>query len=339
MIYFFVLLIIIYLINVKLNFKGLNKDYMSKYNTTILNGVFVMIVFFSHFLSYNPNLDSFSVPLKFITSKIGQLMVTPFLFYSGFGIYESIKKNKVKYIDSFFKKRFVITLLNFMIAVMLFLILGLILSKNYPIKTIVLSFIGLESLGNSNWYMFTIFNLYLFVLFSFKLFQGENKNNLIIITILSLVYIYFINIFKDSFWVDTVLCFVFGMWYSFFKDKIDKFVMKNFKSYIGTLIITFLIFIIFYHEKTNIYIHNLLSLTFIFIINLISMKVTSNSKILLFLGNHVFWIYILQRIPMIIFEGKLNIYVYFFSSFIITLILSVILKNITSRLWKKIFSF
>ncbi len=336
MVFIFLLLIVIYLISIKINFKDLNFNYIDRSNTTIINGIFVVIVFFSHFLSYNTNLNIYDKSLNFIIIKLGQLIVATFLFYSGFGIYEKIKKNKEQYIDSFFKKRFIPTFLNFWVAILLFLLLNLVLKRTYSIKNILLSFIGWESIGNSNWYMFAIFYLYLSVLFSFKLFKGEDKYNLIIITILTFIYVYYINIYRFPHWCTTILCFVGGMWYSFFKDKIDAFVMRNFKSYIGTIIISGLLLLIFYHERSNIYIHNLLSITFVFMINLFNMKVTSNSKILLFLGKNVFWIYILQRISMIIFQNRLNIYLYFIICLSITLVLAIILKNITSKLWNKL---
>ena len=43
------------------------------------------------------------------------LMVTMFLFYSGYGVFESIKKKKEKYINTIPKRRFLKTLINFAI--------------------------------------------------------------------------------------------------------------------------------------------------------------------------------------------------------------------------------
>ena len=67
MIILFIFLILIYFINLKFDLKNFNYEYLEKKNTTIINGLFVIIVFFS-------------------LGKIGQLMDTPFLFYSGYGI-------------------------------------------------------------------------------------------------------------------------------------------------------------------------------------------------------------------------------------------------------------
>ena len=73
-----------------------NKDYLDKNMTTTINGMFVITVFFSHFLTYIENTNIYDQYLINILHFIGQLMVTSFLFYSGYGIYESIK-NKPLY--------------------------------------------------------------------------------------------------------------------------------------------------------------------------------------------------------------------------------------------------
>lgn len=59
-----------------MNFKrALNKE-----QTTCINGIFVLFVFLSHFGQYE------TMPWNNLLLAIGQLMVAPFLFYSGYGI-------------------------------------------------------------------------------------------------------------------------------------------------------------------------------------------------------------------------------------------------------------
>ena len=71
----------------------------------------------SHFILYKIPLQKNwidSVGVKFIT-KLEQLMVTMFLFYSGYGVMESIKRKGDDYIKSFPKKRILTTLINLFI--------------------------------------------------------------------------------------------------------------------------------------------------------------------------------------------------------------------------------
>lgn len=59
-----------------MNFKrALNKE-----QTTCINGIFVLFVFLSHFGQYE------TMPWNNLLLAIGQLMVAPFLFYSGYGM-------------------------------------------------------------------------------------------------------------------------------------------------------------------------------------------------------------------------------------------------------------
>ena len=66
------------------------------------------------------------------------------------------------------------------------------------------------------------------------------------------------------------------------------------------------------------------------------MKFEYKSKIFNHLGQSVFWIYILQRIPMILFQNRIsNNYIYFSVVCTITLILSEIMYRVTTKIWKQ----
>ena len=117
----FIMLIIILLSSSKIYLKENNNEYISKKQTTIINSMFLIIVFYSHFYTYINDFNQIDLYLRFIFRNVGQLMVTTFLFFSGYGIYESIKKNK-DYKNNFIKKRFFPTYINFAIAIFLFII-------------------------------------------------------------------------------------------------------------------------------------------------------------------------------------------------------------------------
>ena len=160
MIIYLILLFILLMINSKIYLKGHNIDYIDKDNSSHIKGFFILIVFLSHiggYVKFNNYLDTIAVKGIFY---FGQLMVTLFLFYSGYGVYESIKKKKNKYIDNMPKKRILVTLINFDIAVLTFFIVDLIFTKSFSISKLILSLIGWDSFGNSNWYIFIIILLY-----------------------------------------------------------------------------------------------------------------------------------------------------------------------------------
>lgn len=106
MLYIFIAFLIVALIGIKFNkINDIDDEAMSHDRTLMINGFFVALVLFSHFNSYVTYINQFDQIYLKIFLKIGQLMVTTFLFYSGYGIFESIK-NKPNYIDHFLKKGF-----------------------------------------------------------------------------------------------------------------------------------------------------------------------------------------------------------------------------------------
>lgn len=195
MLVFVLLLIVVCLYKIefvnKNNKQSIFQDYLSIEKTTAIKGIFIIIVFIKHindYLVYNNKLDQYAVlPIL----MLGQSIVTMFLFYSGYGVMESIKKKGNSYIKAIPKNRILATLYRFDIALILFFIIGLLIGNTFSFKTILLSMIGWDSLGNSNWYIFVILMLYLFTYISFAAFKGNQLLGVIGTTVLSIVLYYF----------------------------------------------------------------------------------------------------------------------------------------------------
>ena len=88
---YFLLLLFVFLPFPKLQRRGFHEDYLEKNSVLPIKGLFVLFVFFRHsreYFVYDGPLDSVFL---YIDSHMIQLIVSMFLFYSGFGIYESIK--------------------------------------------------------------------------------------------------------------------------------------------------------------------------------------------------------------------------------------------------------
>ena len=279
-------------------------------------------------------MNAYDMALSTIMNSIGQLMVTSFLFYSGFGIYESIKSKK-DYMKTFFKKRFVSTYFNFFVAIFLFILTNLILNNVYDFKTIALSFTGYESIGNSNWYMLCIFFLYLVTMLCFyRKVKLSNIYRIILVMLFSIIYMFVITKFKPDYYASTILCFPCGMLFSYYKDKIDSFLIKN---YYKTFIVILIVLCLSYYLSNlfnNIYTYDLFAIFFILLIVIISMKIKLNNKVYYYFGSNVFYIYILQRIPMMLFNSISNNYLFFAVSLISTLLLSYVIKKITNKMQK-----
>lgn len=157
------------------------KRALDKEQTTCINGIFVVFVFLSHFGQYEV------MPWNGILLAIGQLMVAPFLFFSGYGIMEQIQKRGVSYIDSMPRKRILKFYVHFCMALTIYLVLSFVLGKGYSLSRILLSFTGWSSIGNSNWYVFAILVMYSIVYISFKCFKKQNLSICVLLTLLYIV--------------------------------------------------------------------------------------------------------------------------------------------------------
>lgn len=337
MIYIFTIFILISIVGVSFkNIKNIDNEALTLERTTMINGFFVGVVLFSHFNSYvitNSSIDS----VYYFIFKMGQLMVTTILFYSGYGIYESIK-NKKNYINNFFKNRIVKLFVSVFLSLILYIILNIIIGEEYSIKTILLSPIGLTSIGNSNWFIFATFCMYFSVLISFKIFKKDNLSALLLCLILSFGYIILVMKFLSySCWVNTILCFNAGMFFSYFKESILSFFKNNY-HYFLTFVLLVIIFALATINNYNYFTYEIISLSFVLIIVLISLKVKIGNKVLLWLGKNTFNIYILQRLSYILYQHlgltNYNVYLYFGVSVLTTFVLTYFFDKILKKVYK-----
>lgn len=320
---------------------GFNTGYLSRRDTTAVKGIFVLMVFMSHFTQYYRMSTAFDNPYNWLKSNSGQTVVVMFLLYSGYGIYESVKKKGTDYIKSFPKNRCLKTLLHLDAAVLIYLVFDLLTGQKVTLPNLLLSFVAWKGIGNSNWFMFLIIVQYVLVFISFTVFRKKKINALILETVLSVLFMVVVQRFKQPWWYNTALCFPLGMWFSFFKDKIEKAVMKNNITYAAAFAVTAGIFLLGYLKRREFVFYEIWMLTFALVIVLVTMKVSFGNKVLEWLGNHVFSIYIFQRIPMIFFEDisavSGNRYLYFAVCFIITLVISGLFDKVTGIVDGKIF--
>lgn len=88
----------------------------------------------------------------------------------------------------------------------------------------------------------------------------------------------------------------------------------------------------------NYFTYEIISLSFVLIIVLISLKVKIGNKVLLWLGKNTFNIYILQRLSYILYQylglANYNIYLYFGVSVLTTIVLTYFFDKILKKVYK-----
>lgn len=304
-------------------------DSLSRNNTETWKGFGILIVFIDHIRGYfNQSEPLFSMsidPQLLLAYGLGtKYMVCTFLFFSGYGVTNSIITKGKTYVEAMPQRRLFPTLLNFDIAVCFFLIIDLFLQVDVPIEDFVLSLIAWESIGNSNWYIFAIMCCYIFSYLSF-FFTKNAKYSILIITVLTLFYIAVMGQIKEPWWSNVILSYTGGGLYALFKVEIEK---KMSTIYWLMFFTTLILFALLFKFSSNLLICNLSALVFNFIILLLSMRFTFDNNILRWFGKNLFPIYIYQRIPMLVISNKwpelviFYPYMYFILCLIITIIIA-----------------
>lgn len=337
-----ILLIFCFISLYKIKFCADNIDYISRNQTQRINGFFVFLIFMSHFVTY---IDTSTI--RFIGTYLDirfflkQLVVVTFLFFSGYGMFESFKGKGEKYIDTI-PNRFLKLLLRFDVAVLLFLITNLIIGQEYSLKWIFLSFLGWNSIGNSNWYVFVVLGLYVIMYVVFKILKCKSFPSLVGFTVGSVLFIFVLmKAGKIDGWYNTILSFTAGMWFSYYRQKFELAFKQSKIFYICGLSIVFLFFMICHQYMfDSLLAYEFMGVFFCLSIVFLSKKIYSGNPVLLWLGNHTFSVYILQRIPMILGKqiGLDNYFViYFVICLLVTIVISYFFDIFTYKLESYIF--
>ncbi|MDD6275948.1 MAG: acyltransferase family protein [Clostridia bacterium] len=315
-------------------------DYMSPQKTGAIKGIFVFIVFLSHLRQYIILSSAFYDQIfSYCMALFNQLIVVVFLFYSGYGVYLGIC-NKDDYVKTIPTKRALKVWLHFDIALILFYITGLCIGKDYSVKQLLLSFVGVKSIGNSVWFVFTIIILYLLTYFVFLIAKKHTLIGTAVLTVVTFAAVLVLIKLKgeESWWYNTMMCYPLGMWYAIAKPKIDKHLLPSFKKWLLCTALIGAVFVamrLLYQLYDTQIIFIPMALVFAILVVLLSMRFSINNAVLRWFGKHVFGIYILQRIPMIVFSYfGLNEYpiVFSFLSLTVTLILAEVFDRLMDQL-------
>ena len=246
MIFFLLFLCAVALVNAQIFPQGkFNKEYLSKADTKCIKGFFSIMVLFSHYAQYAALDTVWDAPYVALRGHLDQMIVVPFLFYSGYGIMKSIQKKGKIYVKNIIRKRFPKVWFNFCVAVMCFWAVDIAFGKVHSLKEVLLAFTGWESIGNSNWYIMGILILYILTYFAFH-FISSGKGEIIEIagcTLLTLFTVTVVRIFmevgKPDYYYNTLIIYCIGCWFAVFQQKIESLLLKN--DFIYLLIFTIVV--------------------------------------------------------------------------------------------------
>lgn len=223
-------------------------------------------------------------------------------------------------------------------AILLYVLLNLALGIEMTIPKILLSLFGWSGVGNSSWYIFAILCMYTITYISFMI-DYKTKNNqivgLVVSTLLIGAYVLIVMQFKESQFYNTVLVYAFGMWFAYFKNYVDA-LFRNRKLYYGVLVLTALCFLLTcWLRDVNLLINQAYYLVFIALFVLVTMSVQFSSRFFKWCGDNILCLYILQRLPMILFQQSpwmvSHPYIYFAVCIVVTVGLCLAYKATVMR--------
>lgn len=285
----------------------INADYLSVKNTYAIKGVFVLMVLTGHLSQYvELGRSIMDVPYLLVDGWIAQCIVAPFLFCSGYGIFVSImNKGKLSYVRRIPKYRFLPALLHFDIALVLFLLMNVALGIHYPLTEYLTALLGWNSVGNSTWYVFATLCLYAVSFaagsIAFRFFKNSRAQELLFFLFVLVgtgLYICIMSHFKQEVYYNTVLCYPTGILFGIGKSRIDC-MLRNIWVWCASVLllcIGYLLCTLFLHS------YYLKAPIFAVLVFVLTSRIVVYNSILEWFGRHIFSIYILQRIPQIVFS-------------------------------------
>lgn len=313
-------------------------DYLDRETTTAIKGFFAVFVFVRHFLEYTPGISStaFQSIGLLINRGAGQLIVAMYLFYSGYGIWEAARYRGERYIKSIPVQKAAKTLLRFDVAVTAYLITQLLQRPGkLTFQRVLLSFLGLESLGNSCWYIFCILMMYLIAWIALSCFGADHRGVIAVWCISALYIVIMMMTRHHHIWYDTAWCFALGCSWSHWKEHLHRRLNTHSRM---PMLLSAMLFILFYGMcyVKPIYknlCYPIASVCFCLVFVQLTRYIRLQSKVLYWFGMHLFPIYIYQRLPMIWLRSVKGIKSRPYLYFALCLLATLLIAQAEQRLW------
>ncbi len=323
----------------------MNTDFLSKKTCAVVNGIFIIMVFFAHAWQYiAPALGHWTIFDNLYASVIGwsgQYIVVPFLLFSGYGVTTSIMEKGNAYARKIPSARILPTLINFDIAVCIFIVVNLILGFRPSLAQCLLSLSGWDSVGNSNWYIFCILWCYCFSFVASLCSKHSKEAHLMIVLVLCLLYIVLLSVFKGNqrWWYDTILAYPTGVAVALYREKL-AILIERWKLPLASGLMALFIFLLFAGRKWAPGYNFFGSIAFALALTVLLYRKNLNSRILNWCGSHLFVLYIYQRLPMLVLATlfpafvSCHQYIYILVCATITIILAILTKPMCDKISK-----
>lgn len=205
------------------------------------------------------------------------------------------------------RKRVLGTIANFDVAVCIFALAMLLIGMPISWKQFMLSLVGWDSVGNSNWYIFSIVICYIITYIGQKV---SLSNGNMITCIMIVVFAFILSFYRGTWWYNTVYAYGAGLIFSEYKDNLIFSMKANYGRWMisvgGGFLLCLCTYLYFYTpfkgelERLGAMVFDIMSVFFALLVVMITMKVRIGNNVLIWLGTNLFPLYIYQRLSMMV---------------------------------------
>lgn len=287
---------------------AINDDYLTIDTFKTYKGIFAIVVVLHHLAQRTQGGGSLFRDF----SHIGYLAVAAFFFYSGYGLQKSYMTKCDLYRKDFLKKRLPVVLFPYIVVTVFYWIVNWLNGEFYSFKDVMASFISGKPIVLFSWYVITIIIFYLV----FWILMTVCKKNYYAMLIGGVIWYVLYTLFcikmkYGSWWYNTPHILILGMSWAIWEEKLTK-IIKRYQFIIPLVWIAFAVAFVLkviYSSQIPTRIISLLIeivTVILFVISLVlySMKSKIDNKILRFLGDISFEIYLIQGLFIQLFRGN-----------------------------------
>lgn len=315
-----------------------NEDALSKFETKQIEAFAALGIVFHHMAQQTcaPWLPS-NIIVHGLDPflNMGYLFVSVFFFFSGYGLYVSLK-SKENYFDRFFIRRLAPIAYFYVVSNALF----------YTFS---------KYANGYTWFVYAIVYLYIAFYISFKFIKKESMSYLML-TLFIAIWMFACDYLVIGTWVyNSILVFLFGLVFAKCKEKIITFFKKH---YLACLLITILIFTLLLlgssnleylmaiasdvnsyelYLRVNVIAQNFAGMFFSLLLVLINMKVSLRNKALKEIGTMTLGLYLIHPLFAQMFsygfEGALVEGIYIKSILLYVLVVFLVSVPVTMFLY------
>ncbi|MBR2683189.1 MAG: hypothetical protein IKE22_07995, partial [Atopobiaceae bacterium] len=195
-----------------------------------------------------------------------------------------------------------------------------------------------------NWYIFAILCLWIITYVSFRLIPSEDHRwaALLLTYALTLGYCWLMRrIDAPKYFYDTVLCYPSGMALSYVLSLLrESGLLSKLSKYprlwwaAGAVALLWLFLMLHARAGSRALVFNALAVVFALLVTMVALVTTHTSKPFVWAGQNLFYLYIYQRIPMMLLQGRLsaNTILYTGACLVATIALCMIMLPVHKRL-------